>query len=180
MAIIGMCILKSDTYICIQLFIRWFGGVFVPLPHICSFSIFYVIINNIYMYQFQSDIHNVIVCAVWKILKIISSTWWTIWTAFHFHKFWKIYFYDFIFRSACTVIWWNYALQLLLCSTDTLSSLFSASGPFVLQNSTKVSVFWCLSAFISVCCQLYCACTVHVPISKRHTLYVQFEKSWKL
>jgi hypothetical protein len=54
--------------------------------------------------------------------------------------------YDFIFRSACTVIWWNYALQLWLCSTDTLSSLFSASGPFVLQNSTKVSVFWCLYA----------------------------------
>jgi hypothetical protein len=40
--------------------IRWFGAVFVPLPHICSFSIFYVIINNIYMYQFRSDIHNYI------------------------------------------------------------------------------------------------------------------------
>jgi hypothetical protein len=67
--------------------IRWFGAVFVPLPHkcICYFSIFYVIINNtcIYMYQFRSDIHNVIVCAVWKILKIISSTWWTIWTALY-------------------------------------------------------------------------------------------------
>jgi hypothetical protein len=41
------------------------------------------LINNIYMYQFRSDIHNVIVCAVWKILKIISSTWWTIRTALY-------------------------------------------------------------------------------------------------
>ena len=38
--------------------IGWFGAVFLPLPHICSFSIFYVIINNIYMYMYQlgSDI----------------------------------------------------------------------------------------------------------------------------
>jgi hypothetical protein len=98
------------------------------------------------MYQFQSDIYNVIVCAVWKILKIISSTWWTIWTALYCictyqdlqHR------HQNTARSACTVIWWNYALQIWLCSTNTLSSLFSASGPFFLQNSTKVAVFWCL------------------------------------
>ena len=35
----------------------------------------------------------------------------------------------------------DYAQQI---QSDTLSSLFSASGPFVLQSSTKVSVFWCL------------------------------------
>jgi hypothetical protein len=31
----------------------------------------------------EGSIHNVIVCAVWKILKIISSTWWTIRTALY-------------------------------------------------------------------------------------------------
>ena len=31
----------------------------------------------------RHTVHNVIVCAVWKILKIISSTWWTIWRALY-------------------------------------------------------------------------------------------------
>ena len=62
-----------------------------------------------------------IVCAVWKISKIISSTWWTIWTALY-----------------CICTYQN--LQHRHQNTDTFVEVWRTKGPLAENNEDTVSV----------------------------------------